>query len=232
VLPTAWQAVEYAAIPAGGSVAVLGVGPIGDMACRIAAHRGHDVIAIDLVPERLARVRRFGVETIDVRHLDGREVTDMIRNFTEGRGPDAVIDAVGMEAHGSPFASLAHRLTAFLPDRLAERMMQTTGVDRLASLHAAVDIVRRGGTISIVGVYGGAADPMPMLTMFDKQIQLRMGQANVRRWVDDILPLLTDDDPLGVDSFATHRMPLEDAPHGYEIFQHKKDGASKIVLTP
>jgi len=232
VLPTAWQAVEYAAIPAGGSVAVLGVGPIGDMACRIAAHRGHEVIAIDLVPERLARVRRYGVETIDVRHLDGREVGDMVRNLTEGRGPDAVIDAVGMEAHGSPFASLTQRLTAFLPDRLAERMMQTTGVDRLASLHAAVDIVRRGGTISIVGVYGGAADPLPMLTMFDKQIQLRMGQANVRRWVDDIMPLLTDGDPLGVDTFATHRLPLEDAPHGYEIFQHKKDGASKIVLTP
>jgi threonine dehydrogenase-like Zn-dependent dehydrogenase len=143
----------------------------------------------------------------------------MIRNFTGGRGPDSVIDAVGMEAHGSPFASFAHKLTALMPDRLA-------------SLHAAVEIVRRGGTVSIVGVYGGMSDPMPMLRMFDKQIQLRMGQANVHRWADDILPLLTDDDPLGVDTFATHRMALEDAPHGYEIFQHKKDGASKIVLIP
>jgi threonine dehydrogenase-like Zn-dependent dehydrogenase len=232
VLPTAWQAVEYAAIPDGGSVAVLGVGPIGDMACRIASLRGHDVIAVDLVPERLARVRRFGVETIDIRDIDSDEVADVIRNFTGGRGPDAVIDAVGMEAHGSPIASVAHRLTSFLPDRLAEKMMQTSGVDRLASLHAAVEIVRRGGTISIIGVYGGAADPMPMLKMFDKQVQLRMGQANVRRWVDDIVPLLTDDDPLGVDGFASHRMPLEEAPHGYEIFQHKKDGACKIVLTP
>jgi len=232
VLPTAWQAVEYAGIPDGGSVAVLGVGPIGDMACRIAAHRGYDVIAVDLVPERLARVRRFGAETIDIRDIDGRELADIIRNFTEGRGPDAVIDAVGMEAHGSPMGSAAHRLTSFLPDRLAERMMQTAGIDRLASLHAAVDIVRRGGTISIIGVYGGAADPMPMLTMFDKQIQLRMGQANVRRWADDIIPLLTDEDPLGVDSFASHRMPLEEGPHGYEIFQHKKDGACKIVLSP
>jgi threonine dehydrogenase-like Zn-dependent dehydrogenase len=232
VLPTAWQAVEYAAVPEGGSVVVLGVGPIGDMACRIAAHRGQQVIAVDLVPERLTRVRRFGVETIDIRDIDEHELAEVIRNFTEGRGPDAVIDAVGMEAHGSAFASVAHRLTTFLPDRLAERMMQTAGVDRLASLHAAVEIVRRGGTVSIVGVYGGMADPMPMLRMFDKQIQLRMGQANVRRWADDILPLLTDDDPLGVDSFATHRMALEDAPHGYEIFQHKKDGASKIVLSP
>ena len=232
VLPTAWQAVEYAAIPAGGSVAVLGVGPIGDMACRIAAHRGHHVLAVDLVPERLARVRKFGVETIDLRDLDGHEVADIVRNFTEGRGPDAVIDAVGMEAHGSPVAGVAQRLTGFLPDRIAERMMQTTGVDRLASLHAAVDIVRRGGTISIVGVYGGAADPMPMLTMFDKQIQLRMGQANVKRYVDEILPLLVDDDPLGVDDFATHRLPLADAPHAYEIFQKKQDGAIKIQLKP
>jgi threonine dehydrogenase-like Zn-dependent dehydrogenase len=232
VLPTAWQALEYAAVPEGGSVAILGVGPIGDMACRIAALRGHRVIAVDLVPERLARVRRFGVETIDIRDLDGLELVEVVRNLTDGRGPDAVIDAVGMEAHGSPIATLAHRLTSFLPDRLAEKMMQTSGIDRLASLHAAVDIVRRGGTVSIVGVYGGAADPMPMLQMFDKQIQLRMGQANVRRWVDDILPLFTDDDPLGVDDFASHRMRLDDAPHGYEIFQHKKDGACKIVLTP
>lgn len=232
VLPTAWQAVEYAAIPDGGSVAVLGVGPIGDMACRIAAHRGHDVIAVDLVPERLARVRKYGAETIDIRDIDGRELADMIRNVTDGRGPDAVIDAVGMEAHGSGLAAAAQKLTGFLPDRLAERMMQTAGVDRLASLHAAVDIVRRGGTVSIVGVYGGAADPMPMLQMFDKQIQLRMGQANVRRWADDIMPLLTDDDPLGVDTFASHRIPLEDAPHGYEIFQAKKDGACKVVLSP
>jgi len=232
VLPTAWQAVEYAAIPKGGSVVVLGVGPIGDMACRIAALRGHHVIAVDLVRERLARVRRFGVETIDIQDMGGHELSELVRNLTDGRGPDAVIDAVGMEAHGSTIAGIAQRLTSYLPDRVAERMMQTAGVDRLASLHAAVDIVRRGGTISIVGVYGGAADPMPMLTMFDKQIQLRMGQANVRRWVDDILPLLTDEDPLGVDSFASHRMPLEDAPHGYRIFQSKSDGAAKIVLSP
>jgi threonine dehydrogenase-like Zn-dependent dehydrogenase len=210
---------------------VLGVGPIGDMACRIAAHRGHRVIAVDLVPERLARARKVGAETIDLRELDGPEVAEIIRNLTEGRGPDAVIDAVGMEAHGSPAATVAQRLTSFLPDRIAERMMLTAGVDRMASLHAAVDIVRRGGTISVIGVYGGAADPMPMLTMFDKQIQLRMGQANVRRWADDILPLLTDDDPLGVDSFASHRMALEDAPHGYEIFQAKSDGACKVVLS-
>jgi len=94
------------------------------------------------------------------------------------------------------------------------------------------DIVRRGGTISVVGVYGGMIDPLPMLTLFDKQIQLRMGQANVKRWVDDILPLLTDDDPLGVDSFATHRIPIDEAPTAYKNFQKKKDGAIKILLKP
>jgi threonine dehydrogenase-like Zn-dependent dehydrogenase len=100
------------------------------------------------------------------------------------------------------------------------------------AIYSAIDIVRRGGTISLIGVYGGAADPMPLVTMFDKQIQLRMGQANVKKWAPDILPLLTDADPLGVDTFATHRLPLDDAPHAYEIFQKKEDGAVKIVLHP
>jgi threonine dehydrogenase-like Zn-dependent dehydrogenase len=111
--------------------------------------------------------------------------------------------------------------------------MKTAGFDRLAALHSAIDIVRRGGTISLVGVYGGAADPLPMLAMFDKQIQLRMGQANVRRWVDDLLPILTGEgDPLGVEGFATHRLPLEEAPRAYEMFQRKQDGAVKVLFSP
>ena len=105
-------------------------------------------------------------------------------------------------------------------------------MDRLSALNSAIDIVRRGGTISLSGVYGGMADPLPMLTLFDKQVTLRMGQANVKRWVDDIMPLLTDDDPLGVDTFATHVLPLDEAPHAYEIFQKKQDGAVKIMLRP
>ncbi len=152
--------------------------------------------------------------------------------MTGGRGPDAVIDAVGMEAHGSPGASMMQRFAAHLPDVVAEPMMKKAGVDRLAAVYSAIDIVRRGGTISLIGVYGGMADPMPMMTLFDKQIQLRMGQANVKKWVDDIMPLLSEDDPLGVESFATHRLPLEEAPHAYEIFQKKQDGAVKIVLKP
>ena len=231
VLPTAWQAVEYAAIPDGGSVTVLGLGPIGDMASRIALHKGHRVIGVDLVPERLARVRNRGAEVIDLNEHDD-DLAETIRGMTDGRGTDSVIDAVGMEAHGSPGAKLAQQVTGLLPDAIAERMMERAGIDRLHALHLAIDIVRRGGTISLSGVYGGMADPLPMLTMFDKQIQVRMGQANVKRWVDDIMPLLMDGDPLGVDSFHTHKLPLDRGPEAYEMFQQKRDGAVKILMQP
>jgi threonine dehydrogenase-like Zn-dependent dehydrogenase len=231
VLPTAWQAVEYAAIPDGGSVVVLGLGPIGDMAARIALHRGHRVIGVDLVPERLERARSRGVEVLHLEEHD--DLAGEIRERTGGRGPDSVIDAVGMEAHGAPVAKLAQQMTTLLPSALAARIMERAGVDRLSALYLAIDVVRRGGTISLSGVYGGQTDPLPMLTLFDKQIQLRMGQANVKRWVDDIMPLLTGDgDPLGVDDFATHRLPLSEAPQAYETFQKKQDGAVKIVLKP
>ena len=231
VLPTAWQAVAYAGIPEGGSVTVLGLGPIGDMAARIAAHRGYDVIAVDRVPERLQRAQDRGIRTIDLS-VQENPIGDVIRELTGGRGTDSVIDAVGMEAHGSPVAKTAQQLTGFLPDFLAKPFMEKAGVDRLDALYSAIDIVRRGGTISLIGVYGGMADPLPMLTLFDKQIQVRMGQANVKKWVPEIMPLLTDDDPLGVDSFATHTVPLDEAPHAYDIFQRKADGAVKVVLKP
>jgi len=232
VLPTAWQAVEYAGIPKDGSVVVLGLGPIGDMSARIARHHGAQrVIGVDLVPERLARARLHGIDVLDLReHRD--DLGDVIREMAGGRGPDAVIDAVGMEAHGSPSAKIAQQMAGLLPDAVAAPLMQQAGVDRLNALYLAIDIVRRGGTISVIGVYGGMTDPLPMLTIFDKQIQLRMGQANVRRWVPDILPLLTDGDPLGVDGFATHTLPLDQAPRAYEIFQKKQDGAIKILLQP
>jgi threonine dehydrogenase-like Zn-dependent dehydrogenase len=231
VLPTAWQAVEYAAIPDGGTVVVLGLGPIGDMSARIAAHRGHRVIGVDLVPERLARAVTRGIEVVDLNE-HGSDLAELIRGMTDGRGPDSVIDAVGMEAHGSPGAKLAQQATGLLPDALAEKLMERAGIDRLHALHEAIDIVRRGGTISVVGVYGGMADPLPMLTAFDKQLQIRMGQANVRRWSDEIMPLLLDGDPLGVEGFATHKLPLADAAAAYEAFQKKEDGTVKVLLEP
>jgi threonine dehydrogenase-like Zn-dependent dehydrogenase len=232
VLPTAWQAVQYAQIPDGGSVAVIGLGPVGEMSCRIAQHLGAaNVIGLDLVPERLARSKGHGVHTIDVSATD--DVPGAVRDLTDGRGPDAAIDAVGLEAHGAPGGKLAHTLAALMPDAVARKVMQTAGVDRLSALRAAVAIVRRGGTVSLSGVYGGTADPLNMLQMFDKQLTLRMGQANVRRWIGEILPLLEGDgDPLGVDGFATHHLPLGEAPQAYETFQKKEDGAFKIVFQP
>jgi threonine dehydrogenase-like Zn-dependent dehydrogenase len=231
VLPTAWQAVQYAAVPPGGTLLVLGLGPIGDMCTRIARHLGIEKIwASDVVPERLRRAREHGVHTIDTTKQ--KEVVGAIRDATDGRGPDAVIDAVGMEAHGSPLASAAQKATAMVPDAIMERVMTVAGIDRMAALNTALEAVRRGGTVSLSGVYGGATDPMPLMRMFDKQIQLRMGQANVWRWVPDILPILTEGDPLGVDDFATHRVPLEDAKQAYADFRQKKNGAVKVLLQP
>lgn len=231
VLPTAWQAVQYADIPASGSVAVFGLGPIGQMAARIAGHHGYRVIAVDRVDARLALARRYGIEVLDARDCD--DVPGAIRDMTDGRGTDAVIDAVGLEAHGSPSAKKAQALTGLLPDPAAAALMRKAGIDRLAVLYQALDAVRRGGTVSVSGVYGGMADPLPMLQMFDKGIQIRMGQAHVRRWIDDLLPLVTDDaDPLGTQDLATHRLPLDQAAHGYDIFQKKADGAIKVLLSP
>ena len=232
VLPTAWQGVHYADVPKDGTLVVLGLGPIGDMATRVAQHQGvGQVIGVDLVPERLERAAAHGVHTIDLNQ-NGDDVVDLIRDLTDGRGPDSVIDAVGMEAHGSPVAEAAAKAVGFLPSPVARKLMNTVGIDRLHSLHLAIDLVRRGGTVSLSGVYGGMADPLPMMTMFDKQLQLRMGQANVWRWVPEILPLLEDGDPFGVESFATHTLPLADAPSAYEQFQKKQDGMIKVVFQP
>ncbi len=232
VLPTAWQAVVYADIPEGGSVGVFGLGPIGQMCCRIARHRGAGrVIGIDLVAERLELARRHGVDVVDLGGAD--DLAERVRDLTDGRGPDAVIDAVGMEAHGAPIAELAQRATGLLPDRLGAALAERTGVDRLSALTAAIESVRRGGTVSIVGVYGGQMDPLPMMALFDKGVQIRMGQAHVKRWIDDLMPLVTaDDDPLGTEDLATHFLRLEEAPRAYEIFQKKQDGAIKILFQP
>jgi threonine dehydrogenase-like Zn-dependent dehydrogenase len=229
ILPTAWQAVEYANVPPGGTLAVFGLGPVGQFSARIGVNRGFRVVGVDPVPERREMAARHGVETLDYT----KDVADQLREMTAGRGPDAVVDAVGMEAHGSPVAGFAHQALGLLPDKLAQKAMETAGVDRLAALHTSIEAVRRGGTISLSGVYGGQASPMPMLTMFDKQIQMRMGQCNVRHWTDYLLPLVEDDaDPLGVMDLVTHRSGLEGAPALYEKFQKKQDGCIKVVLNP
>jgi threonine dehydrogenase-like Zn-dependent dehydrogenase len=232
VLPTSWQAVEWADVPPGGSVAVFGLGPIGQMCARIARERGAGlVIGVDCVPERKEMASRHGITVVDHEEVD--DVGGAIRELTDGRGPDSVIDAVGMEAHGARLAETMQKAVGLLPNGIAAPMAERVGVDRLSALFDAVDTVRRGGTISIVGVYGGRLDPLPMMDLFDKGVTLRMGQAHVKRWIDDLMPLLTrEDDPLGVEDLATHKVPLHEAPGAYEMFQKKADGAIKVVLKP
>lgn len=229
ILPTAWQGVKYADVPEGGTLAVMGLGPVGQFASRIGRHLGLRVIAVDPVPERRAMAERHGVETLDL----SKDVADELRSMTQGRGADSVVDAVGMEAHDSPVASFMQHAAGLLPDKLAQKTFESAGVDRLSALHTALDAVRRGGTVSLSGVYGGEASPMPLMSMFDKQIQLRMGQCNVRRWTEDLLPLVEDDaDPLGVMDLVTHEASLSEAPAMYEMFQKKQDGCIKVVLKP
>lgn len=230
VMPTAWQAVQYAQVHEGDTLAVVGLGPIGDMAARLALHHGIRVIGIDRVPERLARVQAQGAEVVD---LEAGDAAEKVREMTQGRGTDGVIDAVGMEAHGSHAAGIAQTLAGKLPGPAARGAMRTASVDRMSALNLAIAAVRRGGTVSISGVYTGTMDPMSMQSLFDRQVTLRMGQANVRRWVDDLLPLAErSDDPLGLESFATHRLPLTEAAHAYDIFQRKADGAIKVIFDP
>ncbi|HWC32250.1 MAG TPA: zinc-binding dehydrogenase, partial [Actinomycetota bacterium] len=197
--------------------AVWGLGPIGQMCVRIARRRGAGrVIGVDRLPERLELAARHGAEVIDLEHVpDGPAA---VEDLTEGRGADSVIDAVGMEADG---ATIDH-------------VLQTLKVqpDRLHALHQSMSAVRRGGTLSVVGVYVGWMHAFPLGALFDRQITVRMGQANVRRWVDDLLPLLGDEDPLGTADLTTHRVPLDAAPEAYEMLQRKRDGAIKVVLEP
>jgi threonine dehydrogenase-like Zn-dependent dehydrogenase len=231
VLPTAWQAVRYADVPTGGTLAVIGLGPIGRMCTRVARVQGiKRVLAVDLVEDRLLAAQLEGVEVVDLRDTD--DAAAALRDLTDGRGPDSVIDAVGMEAHGAPVAKAAQAFTSLLPDSVGRRLMERAGIDRLGALNLAIEAVRRGGTISISGVYGGAADPLPMLRLFDKQVQIRMGQANVRRWVPEILPLLDQGDPFATEAFASHHVPLEEAPQAYADFQDKAAGTFKVVFRP
>ncbi len=229
ILPTAWQGVEYAHVPEGGTLAVMGLGPVGQFVARVAAVRGLRVLAVDPVPERRALAERHGATALDLTD----EVVDELRDLTSGRGADSVVDAVGLEAHGNPVVGFAHAVIGSLPDAISRPMMDKAGVDRLAALYASIDAVRRGGTVSLSGVYAGDADILPMKTLFDKQVTLRMGQCNVKRWIDDLLPMVEDpSDPLGVMDLVTHRAPLTDAPELYDTFQRKADGCIKVVLEP
>jgi threonine dehydrogenase-like Zn-dependent dehydrogenase len=229
ILPTAWQGVEYAGVPDGGTLAVMGLGPVGQLVARIGVHRGYRVLAVDPEPVRREMAERHGVLAYDLAD----DVIVRLRDLTEGRGADAVVDAVGLEAHGNPGVKFAQSAIGLLPDPLAQKLMETAGMDRLAALYASIDVVRRGGTVSLSGVYAGDADILPLKTLFDKQVSMRMGQCNVKRWIDDLLPLAEDpSDPLGLGDLVTHHAPLDDAAELYETFQKKEDGCVKVVLRP
>jgi threonine dehydrogenase-like Zn-dependent dehydrogenase len=229
ILPTAWQAVNYAQVPDGGILAVSGLGPVGQLTARFGSHLGYRVLAIDPVAERRAMAERHGIETFD---LTG-DVIERLRDLTDGRGPDSVVDAVGMEAHGAQVSAAAQAAVGILPKPVARAAMQHAGVDRLTSMLNSFDLVRRGGTVSLAGVYGGESDPLPMKSLFDKGVTIRMGQCNVKRWIDELLPVVEDTaDPFALDDLVTHAKPLEDAAEMYEIFQKKEDGCIKVVLKP
>src|SRR3954471_19279683 len=229
ILPTAWQGVDYAEVPEGGSLAVIGLGPVGQLAVRSALHRGiPQVIGVDLVPDRLEKARAAGAEVVNLKEVD--DVADAIRDLTDGRGTDGVLEAVGMEAHGNPVAERVIAMASRLPGPLARPAIENVGIDRLAALTTAFDAVRRGGPVSISGVYGGSADPMPMMQLFDKGLTLRMGQCHVKRWTDELLDIASGgEDVLGLESLATHRVGLDQAAEMYSVFQKKQDGCLKVV---
>ena len=229
ILPTAWQAVQYAHMPEDGVLAVLGLGPVGQFAARIGVQLGYDVVAVDPVIERRTMAARHGIAVA----ADHDEARQLVNERTAGRGADGVVDAVGMEAHGNHVAAALQRVTGLLPDALGQKAMQTVGIDRTAAINSAFDLAGRGGVVSLSGVYGGAATPLPMLTIFDKQLTITAGQCNVRNWDQELVPFVEDlKDPLGVTDLVTHRLPMEQAPEAYDMFQKKKDGCIKVVLQP
>lgn len=231
ILPTAWQAVAYADVPEAGTLAVFGLGPVGQLCARIGVHQGRRVIGVDRVPERLELAQTYGVETVDLSEHDN--IAEVVLELTGGRGADGVVDAVGMEAHGNPVMETAIKAVGLLPDAAARPVIDRMGIDRLDALTTAIKAVRRGGTVSVSGVYGGEVDPMPLMEMFDRGITMRLGQCHVKRWVDEIIPVVMQDgDVLGLETLATHRPSLEEAPAAYEMFQQKADGCIKVVLKP
>lgn len=229
ILPTAWQAVQYAHLPDDGVLAVLGLGPVGQFVARIGVQLGYNVIALETVPERRVMAARHGV-TVASEH---DEAVQLINERTNGRGADGVVDAVGMESHGNHVVAALHKAAAYLPDAIGRKALTNIGVDRTAALNSALDLARRGGTVSLSGVYGGAATPVPMLTIFDKQLTITAGQCNVRHWDQDLIPYVEDTaDPLGVTDLVTHRLPMQQAPEAYRMFQQKEDNCIKVVLQP
>jgi threonine dehydrogenase-like Zn-dependent dehydrogenase len=219
IFPTGYQAAEYCNIQPGDTVAIWGCGPVGQFAIRSAYMLGAErVIAIDRVPERLAMAREGKAETINYEEIDAGEA---LKEMTGGIGPDSCIDAVGLEAHGTG-------LDAFYDKAKQSLRLET---DRPTALRQAIVACRKGGTLSIPGVYGGFVDKFPLGALFSKGLTVKTGQTHVHKYLKPLLDRIQngDIDPTFV---ITHEMSLEEAPRGYEIFKHKRDNCIKIVLNP
>ena len=220
ILPTGYMAAENCELRAGDVVAVWGAGPVGQFAIRSAFLLGASrVIAIDRIAARLAMAADAGAETIDFM---AEKVHDTLMDLTGGRGPDACIDAVGLEAHGT--GSLGARY-----DRVKQAMWMTT--DRLQALRQAIHACRKGGVVSIPGVYGGFLDKVPIGAAFAKGLSLRMGQTHVHRYM---APLLAHIEAGTIDPTVviSHRASLSDAAEAYDTFLKKEDACTKVVLRP
>lgn len=219
ILPTGYMGAELCDIEPGDVVAVWGAGPVGQFAIASALLLGAErVIAIDRFPERLRMAREHGAETLD---YESEDVTDALKELTGGRGPDACIDAVGMEAH--------HTGPVGLYDRTKQAMRLES--DRPHALREAIMSCRSGGTVSVIGVYGGFVDKFPMGSVMNRSLTIRSGQCHVQRYMRPLLERIQrgEIDPTSV---ITHRMSLDDAPKAYELFKHKQEDCIKVVLTP
>jgi threonine dehydrogenase-like Zn-dependent dehydrogenase len=220
IFPTGYMAAENCNIQPGDTVAVWGCGPVGQMTIRSAFLLGAErVIAIDRVPERLRMAEEGGAEIINYEEVDS--LFDELRDTTGGRGPDACVDAVGMEANGH---GIQYRY-----DRLKQAMMLET--DRPIALREAMLCCRNGGTLSVPGVYGGIIDKIPFGAVMNRSLTIKTGQTHMQRYMRPLLERVEkgEIDPSFV---ITHRLSLEDAPEGYKIFKDKEDECIKVVLTP
>ena len=221
ILPTGYMAAENCAIQPGDTVAVWGCGPVGQFAIQSAWLLGAErVIAIDRFSERLRLAQDWGrAEVIDYEEVDS--VVDRLRDLTGGRGPDSCIDAVGMESHG-------HTVGARLD---SAKQTLRLGTDRPHVLREAILACRKGGTVSIPGVYGGLLDKMPIGAAFNKGLTFKMGQTHVQRYMRPLLERIEAGE-LDPSRVVTHRLALDEAPGGYETFKHKEDSCIKVVLKP
>ncbi|MEH6487942.1 zinc-dependent alcohol dehydrogenase [Hyphomonas oceanitis] len=219
ILPTGWMAAENADIEAGDTVAVWGCGPVGLFAIQSALLMGaHKVIAIDHFPRRLELARGLGAETIDFQQTN---VLEALREMTGGIGPDAVIDAVGMESHG------------LTPDNMLDGAKQKFGIgaDAGHALREAIMACRKGGRISMPGVYGGFIDKFPLGALMEKGLQLRTGQTHVQRYTSDLLKRIQSGE-IDTTFLISHELPLEDAPKAYHNFRHNQNEWTKVILKP